>query len=669
MRMNTLVGTRWLLSTLILLIFTAVLAAGDFYEGIGYHPVDYGFIGEGSRDTSLYHHTNSVDQLWYGTNRWVVRFNLDDLTTDIDSMTVMEVNVYFPSDSTGDTFNLRIYDEYTLPLDSLAVSYDNITYQQGWNSFELPVDDQFSSNSVWIEINYETNSQDKFMAASAHGGQNSFFWVPPYDAIPGYFANMAENNISAEFVVTLQALLHFQGFDLELVDFKVLGNIFTGGSIYPQLTVKNNSPDSVNVLGGVAVQLSNAGALSPDEFWNITLPVDIALVSGAEETYTFDQPQYSYRLSGYPSQYRLRAELQVDNDLFTPNNIVEFNFNTFTNQSPFGLVENFIRTDHVPSNSLLSAQHTEPHNSLLYLNFFVHPEDQPYYRTGSAVRRDFYGLSGYPFTVVNGIKRIAGYHSDYADSLNQYIADTTPVKTPFTMDPSSFVKTIDPDEMLLNMRFAVENASSYIYTNILNNLRMYFALFEHDDTTYPGNNLLYSEIYQSTGPLQLGFEDEHLFIWGISMQGIQTNVYPLNEENYEHFSIVFWLQDINNKTIYYADRARLDEFDFGEVGIEDDIIVQPLHLSIYPNPFDGKGELNIRIESDIDDINRKVSIYNIKGQLIKQLPETKGKDIITWDGSTSKGTRAATGVYLMHIETESTTGRTDSKQQRFLIIR
>ncbi|MCH7689907.1 MAG: T9SS type A sorting domain-containing protein [candidate division Zixibacteria bacterium] len=73
----------------------------------------------------------------------------------------------------------------------------------------------------------------------------------------------------------------------------------------------------------------------------------------------------------------------------------------------------------------------------------------------------------------------------------------------------------------------------------------------------------------------------------------------------------------------------------------------------YPNPFNPITtiEFKLPIRSNIS-----ISIYNMLGQKVKQLVNQEfsaGNYRITWDGTTSNGVRASTGVYFYRLETES----------------
>jgi flagellar hook assembly protein FlgD len=73
------------------------------------------------------------------------------------------------------------------------------------------------------------------------------------------------------------------------------------------------------------------------------------------------------------------------------------------------------------------------------------------------------------------------------------------------------------------------------------------------------------------------------------------------------------------------------------------------HLSNYPNPFNPTTNIsfNLSFESDVS-----LSIYNIKGQLVKQLVNEQlsaGPHTIEWNGKDSNNKSVSSGIYYYKI--------------------
>jgi len=87
---------------------------------------------------------------------------------------------------------------------------------------------------------------------------------------------------------------------------------------------------------------------------------------------------------------------------------------------------------------------------------------------------------------------------------------------------------------------------------------------------------------------------------------------------------------------------------------DDDVIPVSdlLQVKVFPNPF--KSWLNISFATPKSGAV-KISIYNIKGELVKSLADktfSKGPHTISWDGTDKSGRSIATGIYFCSIKTE-----------------
>ncbi len=660
----------FLLSSMLCLFPISGLSAGD-RRVIDYLPASGDFIGQEERQTGFYYHNNTLDQLWYGPDAWAVKFDFADIPA-VESFSVEAVSIYFPQ-SEGD-FNLSIYLNDLQPLDTLAVTYSNITADHGWNTLQLAPEDQFNEDVFWVVVEYGTShDQNRYMGSSALGGEQSYFWVPPEnDDIPGYFSNMAENNISAEFLFTVSGTLHFEeeGYDLELKTFRFLGNMEPAGNIYPKFTVQNNSPEAVNELIGLSVQLTN-----PDEEdWNVTIPLDLSLAAGADTTFVMDIPQYTYELLETSSQYRLRAELQFDDDLYPPNDLITFSFDTFTLEREQYLLEFFLQSDNQASIDILDVQQDLSDESLSFINYFFNAADEPYYTPEAAIKKDFYSLTGYPFTVVEGTKKTAGYFPGYADSLSAAL-DPDAAKTCLTLLDDTVMRRLDPEDFLMQLEFTIANESAYLFSDNAANLRMDMALVEHvtGDEYLNGSHLIHLFRYEPAETIELGLGQHYNFSWTHNLQTVETISREMNLENLEYFEIIYWLQDNIKKDIYFAGSFFPEDFDLVPVSVDDpyqDVSSEVPVIDLYPNPVRYNSQVTFSVTATRETKEFKIEIYNIKGQLVKELspdPGFSGREIV-WNGLNSQGKRISSGVYFARLETFEYSGRQHSKYRKFVVL-
>ncbi|KQC11041.1 MAG: hypothetical protein APR54_02985 [Candidatus Cloacimonas sp. SDB] len=95
---------------------------------------------------------------------------------------------------------------------------------------------------------------------------------------------------------------------------------------------------------------------------------------------------------------------------------------------------------------------------------------------------------------------------------------------------------------------------------------------------------------------------------------------------------------------------------FEYVGSEEIIldIVKISTMKTYPNPFNPETKIALQLNSQDVDHPINLSIYNLKGQLVKTLISnslvTSGKEII-WNGTDNSGSAISTGIYFVRLET------------------
>ena len=116
--------------------------------------------------------------------------------------------------------------------------------------------------------------------------------------------------------------------------------------------------------------------------------------------------------------------------------------------------------------------------------------------------------------------------------------------------------------------------------------------------------------------------------------------------------------DIGNEDYWDIDETTNNGYPFlanPAVNVEEPYIPNPssliTNLNHYPNPFNPNTTIHYSILSDG---NVELSIYNIKGQKVKQLLSdqlTAGEHSVVWDGKDERGNAVSSGIYLYRLET------------------
>ncbi|MDP8269336.1 MAG: FlgD immunoglobulin-like domain containing protein [Candidatus Tenebribacter davisii] len=85
--------------------------------------------------------------------------------------------------------------------------------------------------------------------------------------------------------------------------------------------------------------------------------------------------------------------------------------------------------------------------------------------------------------------------------------------------------------------------------------------------------------------------------------------------------------------------------------IDDDLAVADQLLSNYPNPFNPSTTISFTLSTDSTE-NTELVIYNIKGQIVKQLLRehlAEGKYSVVWNGKDDRGKSVSSGIYYYRL--------------------
>ena len=87
---------------------------------------------------------------------------------------------------------------------------------------------------------------------------------------------------------------------------------------------------------------------------------------------------------------------------------------------------------------------------------------------------------------------------------------------------------------------------------------------------------------------------------------------------------------------------------------EDELAIPAPQFQVYPNPF--KGATSFKFSS-ASNAPASFEVYNVKGQVIRQLTVAEGKAAeIVWDGKDTKGNKVAAGIYLVRWQQADNNG-------------
>ena len=167
------------------------------------------------------------------------------------------------------------------------------------------------------------------------------------------------------------------------------------------------------------------------------------------------------------------------------------------------------------------------------------------------------------------------------------------------------------------------------------------------------------------------FESEYLCTYENEPYYVEYTKFgdPYLEENILISGNQYETEFVLPSEIQTGEEARMISYCFGDEGdfvqylypitISDgtsspDMPVSPTELSAfnYPNPFNPTTTISYSLPTDS---NVNISIYNMKGQLVKQLlneSRTAGTHSVFWDGKNNSGSYTGSGVYLYQVATD-----------------
>jgi hypothetical protein len=129
----------------------------------------------------------------------------------------------------------------------------------------------------------------------------------------------------------------------------------------------------------------------------------------------------------------------------------------------------------------------------------------------------------------------------------------------------------------------------------------------------------------------------------------ENNMYSISAARLGDDFAVMWSAGYSG----YADVMQMNLVNNGEVGNDDETEVQVTGLQgNYPNPFTFETGISYSL---VKSGQVKLSVYNTKGQLVRQIInalQDKGPHTVSWDGTDSKNSKVASGVYFYRLETQ-----------------
>ncbi len=648
------------------------MLAFSMLNAVDYHTASGNNVKPSVRDTLIYYHTNTDDQHWYGSDSWAVKFEFNELYPEIDSLSFEAegANIFIPGSSGSNSLTIKLCeDRYGQPLthpDSLlfmqTLQVSEIQYQN-WNY--IPFSNTITDTTLWLVVDYPTNSTNQFISASAIGGMQSYFLNN------GYYYNMFAISYDSEFLFSLQGRFLTDGTDLDFVSINWEGEFLPNSFLYPIITIKNNSDIPVSgsyilpLLEDPNGEIELIYAADSTSCQQIDLPV-----LNANEIYVFNlSDSLMYILPDRASQYQFEAELFCETDSLTQNNSIEDEFQIYVGQLDKLLIENAVQLNNSNSNNIWSAQASILDTSnCISVNYFADLNDEPFYNDDSYERFHYYDLMGFPATIIGGSEKLLGYTTGYSTQLTELYNAALLNKT-FINNDTCFALYNDLGNV--GFSYELENIETLLFDDFINDLTLRVGVIENvenvpgipADTNIPVFTYLIAEV------------DASQFLDGLTIS--DTVLFNMNDDfeiitgDTDNCDIIYWLQNDETKEVFHVNKLPFTEFQPGLVNLDEDEIPNTDHrLLIFPNPCKTTETMNIFFSLTNTIQSAELKIYNIKGQLVKKItqePASRNVSFI-WNGKDHFNKQVSSGIYLMQIKAE-VNGKEYKFNKKSLLIR
>ncbi|MDD3533603.1 MAG: T9SS type A sorting domain-containing protein [Candidatus Cloacimonetes bacterium] len=553
-------------------------------------------IPDSSREYHYHYHNASNDLNFFGANRWGVRFNFRAAYPGMAEVNfrAQGARLWFPFTGGELSAELRADADgnpgVLLASQSLSISD---------NEVNIYFDSEHTAETFWLMVDYATNASNRFVAASAGGGSNSYYMNQAGDI--QQLSTLAQAGFACELLFGLLGEFSFGEIDLELCDFDLEGELLPGGNVKPSFSIYNHS-DSAVLNANLRLILSRPGFSQYDTL-NVAIPQSLA----PRDIYEYDFAAHDMRidLPDEPTQLRIEALLSseyTENDTLAANNKKLVNFQVFIDESPVQMMENFLREGETfVINSIQQAYLSDTWHALHYYPIL----SDSLASLASMWRFNWYGFNSVPFTVVAGAKRIAGFTDQYEEKLIDAIEDIG-VHRSFISSAESRLQGVENSENV-DLQLAFTNDNTHLYTGVGQSLMISSRIFA---------GLFQKHVFGSS-------ESYVLSRWIAFADTVSTalNIGSTINKNYSFtasglfdngdeavYRLYYWVQKDDGSRVYYADYC---DFDAQILVSNEDEQLPPAQLRIYPNPLFGSTNLKISLAQP-----GKLSIYNLRGQRI-----------------------------------------------------
>ncbi len=271
----------------------------------------------------------------------------------------------------------------------------------------------------------------------------------------------------------------------------------------------------------------------------------------------------------------------------------------------------------------------------------------PYATDTSNARNSYYGITGYPTGIFDGLLRYVGGSNStsimpaYLPLFNQRVNLKTPIEL-------NIYGTNNGNNYSIDVR--IQKLANLADPNLV----LHLALTESEiQYSWQGQTHM-NFVNRLMAPNHLGTEI-NLMNAPIGEESVLLNFTKGATWVDAHCELVAFVQNLDTKEVIQAQKISLLDLEAPPVS-NDDYVTNPVQTrlgAIYPNPFNPQTtigySLNARAQVRMD-------VYNVKGQLVNTLLNAEmpaGNHSLVWQGTDSRGNNVSSGIYYVRMNSEN----------------
>lgn len=398
----------------------------------------------------------------------------------------------------------------------------------------------------------------------------------------------------------------------------------------PSCVVENTGENTLTAVVSLEVKIGDEVISTVSDYAQQTV------LSGANFTATFPQVTLDVTDEIYSFVFSVTSlEDVVDGDL--TNNTFTKHIETYTTAKQNVLLE--IATggwcQYCPGAAMGADDlHAGGYNVAIVEN---HNGD-PYATTISNGRNTYYGVSGYPTSIFDGVVRYVGGSASQSlfSAFLPVVQQREVIKTPVAIEIFG-----TQDRQNYNLQVKINKTGRIIRPNLV----LHVAITESEIAYTWHGQTHFSFVNRNMIP---GLDGTPVDLMNLDMPFIEVELPLIMGETWvhEHCELVAWVQDLDTKEVLQAAKVLLSDLQEPVSNYVDG--VSPVQTALngnYPNPFNPETNISFGIK---EAVHVSLEIYNLKGQLVKNLVndvKPAGNHVIVWNGKDNNGNSVSSGLY------------------------